>query len=113
MADSELLPRYESLKDLISSLPQSGTPTPAYPGNLKTRYAKREEPLFKNGVAVYWKEVPLRKEGLEDHGFCDLFEKHVVGTMKPRFGKALGALCCLPKFVHDSDIALGKQNHDL
>ena len=67
--DKPPAPRYESLKDLIS-LPGSTTSTPAYPGYLKMRYVKLEKPLYKNGVAIYWDEVPLRKEHYEDCSIC-------------------------------------------
>ncbi|OMO87334.1 Receptor-like protein kinase [Corchorus capsularis] len=94
---------YVSLKDL-ATLPKPGTPstTPPFPGNLKTRHVKRKQPRYKNGVAIYWDEVPLRKEleeeDYENFGCFDFIDKFIIRTFRRFFDKAFGALLGLPKF---------------
>lgn len=53
--------KYVSLKDLASLPPQKAA-TPPYPGNMKTRYVKVKQPLFKDGIRVYWQEISVRDE---------------------------------------------------
>ncbi|OMO75469.1 Receptor-like protein kinase [Corchorus olitorius] len=91
---------YVSLKNL-ATLPKPGTPTPPLTGNLKTQYVKRKQPRFKNGVAIYWDEVLLRKEEEEDYenfGCFDFIDKFIIRTVRRFFDKAFGGLLGLPKF---------------
>ncbi|GLU04628.1 hypothetical protein SLE2022_217660 [Rubroshorea leprosula] len=94
-------PRLESLKDL-TSMPGPRSPCPQYPGFLKTRYVKVKEPVFRNGVRVYWDEVPLHKEvGDEESevrcfGVFRFLKVQVIGTIRRAFDRYFGVLLGLP-----------------
>lgn len=93
-------PKLTQLKDLIPLSPWKTPPLPL--SELKgAQYMKIKEPIFKNGVKVYWQPKYLDKEDEDPEliipyqGLFEFIDTHFVNVIKRWISKFVGQVSSL------------------